>query len=157
MVGFQTNLKFPEQRRVLGMIPALKNAEIIRYRVMHRNTFINSPCLLNPDYSLRKSPNIFFAGQITGVEGYMESVSSGLLAGINAAKKACGEKEFYLPSATIIGALANYVSDETVENFQPMGANFGIISPLLEVIKDKKMRYNEFARRSIDYINGLEL
>ncbi len=157
MVGFQTNLKFPEQRRVFGMIPALKNAEIIRYGVMHRNTFINSPYLLNPDYSLRKSPNIFFAGQITGVEGYMESVSSGLLAGINAAKKACGEKEFYLPSTTIIGALANYASDENVENFQPMGANFGIISPLSEVIKDKKMRYNEFAKRSLDYIDKLEV
>lgn len=157
MVGFQTNLKFPEQRRVFGMIPALKNAEIIRYGVMHRNTFINSPGLLNPDYSLIETPNIFFAGQITGVEGYMESVSSGLLSGINAAKRVRGEKTFNLPSSTMIGALANYVSDKTVQNFQPMGANFGIISPLLEVIKDKKMRYNEFAKRSIDYINKLEV
>ena len=156
IVGFQTNLKFPEQRRVFGMIPALKNAEIIRYGVMHRNTFINSPRLLNSDYSLREKSNIFFAGQITGVEGYMESVSSGLLAGINAAKKISGEKSFNLPSSTIIGALANYVSDETVQNFQPMGANFGIISPLLDIIKDKKLRYNEFAKRSIDYIDKLE-
>lgn len=157
MVGFQTNLKFPEQRRVFGMIPALKNAEIIRYGVMHRNTFINSPCLLNSDYSLRATPNIFFAGQITGVEGYMESVSSGLIVGINAARRIKHEKALYLPSVTIMGALANYVSDETVQNFQPMGANFGIISPLLEVIKDKKMRYNEFARRSIEYIDKLEV
>lgn len=157
MVGFQTNLKFPEQRRVFGMIPALKNAEIIRYGVMHRNTFINSPHLLNSNYSLRDRPNIFFAGQITGVEGYMESVSSGLLAGINAAERIQGKKDFYLPSITMIGALANYVSCETVENFQPMGANFGIISPLLTVIKDKKMRYNEFAKRSIDYIDKLEI
>lgn len=156
IVGFQTNLKFPEQRRVFGMIPALKNAEIIRYGVMHRNTFINSPRLLNSDYSLREKSNIFFAGQITGVEGYMESVSSGLLAGINAAKKINGEKSFNLPSSTIIGALVNYVSDETVQNFQPMGANFGIISPLLDIIKDKKLRYNEFAKRSIDYIDKLE-
>lgn len=157
MVGFQTNLKFPEQRRVFGMIPALKSAEIIRYGVMHRNTFINSPRLLNSDYSLRKKPNIFFAGQITGVEGYMESVSSGLLAGINAVLKIEEKNAFYLPSSTIIGALANYISDETVENFQPMGANFGIISPLSEVIKDKKMRYNEFAKRSINYLDKLKI
>lgn len=157
MVGFQTNLKFPEQRRVFGMIPALKNAEIIRYGVMHRNTFINSPHLLNSNYSLRDRPNIFFAGQITGVEGYMESVSSGLLAGLNAAERIQGKEDFCLPSITMIGALANYVSCETVENFQPMGANFGIISPLLTVIKDKKMRYNEFAKRSIDYIDKLEI
>jgi len=157
MVGFQTNLKFPEQRRVFGMIPALKNAEIIRYGVMHRNTFINSPHLLNSNYSLRDRPNIFFAGQITGVEGYMESVSSGLLAGLNAVERIQGKEDFCLPSITMIGALANYVSCETVENFQPMGANFGIISPLLTVIKDKKMRYNEFAKRSIDYIDKLEI
>jgi len=157
MVGFQTNLKFPEQRRVFGMIPALKNLDIVRYGVMHRNTFIDSPRLLNSDYSLRKNSNIFFAGQITGVEGYMESVSSGLIAGINVARKIKGENAFYLPSTTIIGALSDYISDETIQNFQPMGANFGIISPFSEVIKDKKMRYNKFAQRSLEYVDNLKI
>ncbi len=155
MVGFQTNLKFPEQRRVFGLIPALKNLEIIRYGVMHRNMFINSPKLLNADYSMHSNPNLFFAGQITGVEGYMESVSSGLIAGINAAKRFQGKKSFCLPKTTIIGSLAGYISDSSVIDFQPMGANFGIISPLSEVIKDKKIRYNEFAKRSINYLNNL--
>ena len=155
MVGFQTNLKFPEQKRVFGLIPALKNADIVRYGVMHRNMFIDSPRLLNRDYSLKTNENLFFAGQITGVEGYMESVSSGLLCGINAVKRLNGEKPLILSSATIMGALAKYISDSSVKDFQPMGANFGIISPLLEVIKDKKMRYNEFASRSIKYIKNL--
>ncbi|MDO4199348.1 MAG: methylenetetrahydrofolate--tRNA-(uracil(54)-C(5))-methyltransferase (FADH(2)-oxidizing) TrmFO [Clostridia bacterium] len=151
MVGFQTNLKFPEQRRVFGMIPALKNADFIRYGVMHRNTFINSPKILNPDYSMRDDTNIFFAGQITGVEGYMESVSSGLVAGINAALRRTGKGECVFPKFTMIGALANYAANSESEDFQPMGANFGILPPLDELIKDKKMRYNEFAKRSLMY------
>ena len=155
MVGFQTNLKFPEQKRVFGLIPALKNADVIRYGVMHRNMFIDSPRLLNGDYSLKTNENLFFAGQITGVEGYMESVSSGLLCGINAVRRLNGEKPLILSSVTIMGALAKYISDDSVKDFQPMGANFGIISPLPEVIKDKKMRYNEFAKRSIEYIKNL--
>lgn len=155
MVGFQTNLKFGEQKRVFSKVPALKNLEIIRYGVMHRNTFIDSPRLLNADYSMRKNKNLFFAGQITGVEGYMESVSSGLIAGINAANRILNKPSFYMPKITVMGALSKYVSDESIIDFQPMGANFGIISPLNEVIKDKKMRYNEFAKRSVSYINGI--
>ncbi len=154
MVGFQTNLKFPEQRRVFGLIPALRNADFIRYGVMHRNTFINSPRLLNADYSMRENANIFFAGQITGVEGYMESVSSGLVAGINAVQRIKNDKERILPKFTMIGALADYASNSETEDFQPMGANFGILPPLGELIKDKKMRYNEFARRSLEYFDN---
>ena len=155
MVGFQTNLKFPEQRRVFGLIPALKNADFIRYGVMHRNTFINSPKLLNTDYSMRENDNIFFAGQITGVEGYMESVSSGLVAGINAALRYTDEDECIFPKFTMIGALANYAANSESEDFQPMGANFGILPPLDELIKDKKMRYNEFAKRSLRYFDDI--
>ena len=151
MVGFQTNLKFPEQRRVFGLIPALKNAEIVRYGVMHRNTFINSPKLLSTDYSMRKNSNLFFAGQITGVEGYMESVSSGLVAGINAALKAQHKESIIFPNFTMIGALSNYMSSFEGEDFQPMGANFGVLPPLATTIRDKKQRYAEFARRSLDY------
>ncbi len=157
MVGFQTNLKFGEQKRVFSKVPALKNLEIIRYGVMHRNTFIDSPRLLNADYSMRENKNLFFAGQITGVEGYMESVSSGLIAGINAAHRILNKSPLYMPKITVMGALSEYISDESVIDFQPMGANFGIISPLNEVIKDKKMRYNEFAKRSISYISGLNV
>lgn len=151
MVGFQTNLKFPEQRRVFGLIPALKNADFVRYGVMHRNTFINSPKLLNADYSMKDNANVFFAGQITGVEGYMESVSSGLVAGINAVSRCVGKSELIFPKFTMIGALADYASHSESEDFQPMGANFGILPPLEKLIKDKKMRYNEFVRRSLEY------
>lgn len=157
MVGFQTNLKFGEQKKVFSKVPALKNLEIIRYGVMHRNTFIDSPRLLNSDYSMRENKNLFFAGQITGVEGYMESVSSGLISGINAARRVLNQEPFFMPKITVIGALSNYISDEGILNFQPMGANFGIISPLNEVIKDKKMRYNEFASRSVNYIKSINI
>lgn len=157
MVGFQTNLKFGEQKKVFSKVPALKNLEIIRYGVMHRNTFIDSPRLLNSDYSMRENKNLFFAGQITGVEGYMESVSSGLISGINAARRVLNQEPFCMPKITVIGALSNYISDEGILNFQPMGANFGIISPLNEVIKDKKMRYNEFASRSVNYIKSINI
>ena len=126
LVGFQTNLKFPEQKRVFGMIPALHDAEYVRYGVMHRNTFLDSPRLLNSDYALRDEPTLFFAGQMTGVEGYMESASSGMMAGLNAVKRWRGEPSVILPPTTMIGALSRYIADSTVKDFQPMGANLGI-------------------------------
>lgn len=152
LVGFQTNLKFGEQKRVFSMIPALKNADFMRYGVMHRNTFIDSPRLLKPDFSMRANQKIFFAGQITGVEGYMESASSGLMAGINAVMRYKGKNSIILPRTTMIGALSYYISDESVMNFQPMGANFGIIPEIEPHIKDKKQRYEALAKRSIDEI-----
>ena len=157
LVGFQTNLKFPEQKRVFSMFPALKNAEFVRYGVMHRNTFLNSPGLLSYDFSLKKEPRIYFAGQISGVEGYMESASSGILAGYNAARRIFGEEPILLPKITMMGALSQYISDETVKNFQPMGAAFGIIDPLDERIKDKKQRYETLAKRSLDYFKTIDL
>ena len=157
LVGFQTNLKFPEQKRVFSMIPALKNAEFVRFGVMHRNTFINSPKLLNADLSLKKYPNVFFAGQLSGVEGYMESASSGIIAGINAARKLRNEAPLILPKYTMIGALLGYITDETVENFQPMGANFGIIPSLETKIRDKRERYMALAERSLKWFNEKEI
>lgn len=154
LVGFQTNLKFPEQKRVFSLIPALKDAEFVRYGVMHRNTFINSPKLLNEDFSLKNNPKIFFAGQITGVEGYMESAASGIMAGINCYKRIMGEEPILLPEITMIGSLAKYISNPDVEDFQPMGANFGMLPPLPELIKDKKLRYEALALRSLDYIKN---
>lgn len=155
LVGFQTNLKFPEQKRVFGLIPALKNAEFVRFGVMHRNTFLNSPQILNKDFSLKKNENTFFAGQITGVEGYMESAASGILAGINAVRKIKTQESFILPNETMMGALSDYVSSSISKNFQPMGANFGIL-PSLEVhIKDKKERYKALAERSIETLKKL--
>ena len=156
LVGFQTNLKFPEQKRVFSLIPGLKNAEFMRYGVMHRNSFINSPKLLNHDLSLKENPNIFFAGQLSGVEGYMESASSGITAGINAVKRLKNEPPLILPKYTMIGALLGYITDETVTNFQPMGANFGIIPPLEEPIKDKRERYAAFANRSLKYFENFK-
>ena len=156
LVGFQTNLKFPEQKRVFSLIPGLKNAEFMRYGVMHRNSFINSPKLLNHDLSLKENPNIFFAGQLSGVEGYMESASSGIIAGINAVKRLKNEPPLILPKYTMIGALLGYITDETVTNFQPMGANFGIIPPLEERIKDKRERYAAFANRSLKYFENFK-
>ena len=149
LVGFQTNLKFPEQKRVFSMFPALKNAEFLRYGVMHRNTFIDSPRLLDGDFSLRNNPLIFFGGQITGVEGYMESAASGLMAGINLARRLKGEETVVLPKDTMIGALSQYISDESVKNFQPMGANFGVLPPLTEKIRDKQERYMQLANRGM--------
>ena len=152
LVGFQTNLKFPEQKRVFSMFPALKNAEFLRFGVMHRNTFIDSPRLLNGDFSLRNNPYIFFGGQITGVEGYMESAASGLMAGINLSKRLKGEETVILPEETMIGALSRYISDESVKNFQPMGANFGVLPPLPEKIRDKQERYMKLAERGMNSI-----
>ena len=161
LVGFQTNLKFGEQKRVFSMFPALHDAEFLRYGVMHRNTFINSPRLLNASYSLRSDKRIFFAGQITGVEGYMESASSGIMAGLNAARYLLGKEPLVLPNTTVTGALARYISDETVTNFQPMGANFGMLPPLPEKIRDKSERYTAIAERGMrdleEYLKGLGL
>lgn len=149
MVGFQTNLKFSEQKRVFGMIPALKNADFMRYGVMHRNTFINSPQVLNADFSLRLNSRLFFAGQITGVEGYMESAASGIMAGVNAVRRLRGETTLVLPRETMIGVLSHYISEGGQNEFQPMGANFGILPALEEHIRDKKTRYEALANRSI--------
>ncbi len=158
LVGFQTNLKFGEQKRVFSMIPALKNADFVRYGVMHRNTFIDSPRLLCGDFSFRERTSLFFAGQITGVEGYMESAASGIMAGLNMARRLKGEETLILPETTMIGALSRYISDSTVTNFQPMGANFGVLPPIEPKIRDKKERYKALAERGLadfeKYING---
>ncbi len=150
LVGFQTNLKFPEQKRVFSMIPALKNAEFLRYGVMHRNTFIDSPRLLSGDFSFRARRNLFFAGQITGVEGYMESASSGIMAGINMARYLKGKEGLVLPETSMIGALQRYISDESVKNFQPMGANFGVLPPIEPKIRDKQERYAALSARGLE-------
>lgn len=150
LVGFQTNLKFPEQKRVFRMIPGLQNAEFVRYGVMHRNSFLDSPRLLNSDFSLRSNPYLYFAGQITGVEGYMESAASGIMAGINAVRRAESKEPLKLNDKTMIGALSDYISDESVKNFQPMGANFGILPPIELKIRDKKERYAALAKRALD-------
>lgn len=154
LVGFQTNLKFPEQKRVFGMIPALKNAEFLRYGVMHRNTFLDSPRLLSADFSVREDENLFFAGQVTGVEGYMESASSGLLAGLNSVCRALHKPPLLLPETTMMGALSRYISDMTVEKFQPMGANFGILPELEERPRDKKLRGEAYAQRGLSDLSS---
>ncbi len=152
IVGFQTNLKYGEQKRVFSMIPGLMNVEFVKYGVMHRNTFINSTKVLNNNYQLKNNENIFFAGQITGVEGYVESIASGLMAGINAVKFANNDKNFVLPKETMIGALTEYISTDN-EKFQPMNANFGILPELPTRVRDKKERYQMLADRSLKLIN----
>ena len=154
LVGFQTNLKFGEQKRVFSMIPGLENAEFVRYGVMHRNSFLNSPKLLDADFSLRQNKNIFFAGQITGVEGYMESAASGIMAGINAVRRTENKPPFVLNNNTMIGALSEYISDESVTDFQPMGANFGILPPIEPKIRDKRERYMALAKRAVESLNS---
>ncbi len=149
IVGFQTNLKFGEQKRVFSLIPGLENAEFVRYGVMHRNSFLNSPKLLDADFSLRSDRRIFFAGQITGVEGYMESAASGIMAGINMTRKLSGKDSLILPTDTMIGALSHYISDESVTDFQPMGANMGILPPCPTRIKDKQERYRIVAEAAL--------
>ena len=151
MVGFQTNLKYGEQKRIFSIIPGLENAGFVKYGVMHRNTYINSCNLLDNTYNLKKNDNIFFAGQITGVEGYVESISSGFVAGVNASKKFLNKEKVIYPKETVIGSLANYISSPR-ENFEPMNANFGILPQLSNKIKDKKERYNKIAKRSINKI-----
>ena len=155
LVGFQTNLKFPEQKRVFSMIPALKNAEFVRYGVMHRNTFIDSPRHLGSDFGFKEREGLYFAGQITGVEGYMESAASGILAGINAANKILGKGKFLPSGLTMTGALARYISDGSVKNFQPMGASFGLLPPLDEKIRDKKIRYETLAERGLSDLKAM--
>ena len=149
IVGFQTNLKFGEQKRVFQMIPGLENAEFSKYGVMHRNTFINSPVLLDETYRLKKNTNIYFGGQITGVEGYVESIASGLVAGLNAVNQYLGKDKVTFSEYTIIGALSKYISSPN-DKFQPMNANFGILPELTEKIKDKKKRYEALADRAIE-------
>ena len=156
LVGFQTHLTFAEQKRVFRLIPGLEEAEFLRYGVMHRNTYLNSPKLLSPDYSLRSNPNLFFAGQMTGVEGYIESASSGWLAGINAARRAEGKEPFLPEAVTVIGALSRYVSDPNVGAFQPMNANFGLVAPLGRKVKGGKAARNlALAERSLAYLDEL--
>lgn len=149
IVGFQTNLKFGEQKRVFSMIPGLEHAEFVRYGVMHRDTFMDSPRLLSKSLSLKSEPRLFFAGQFTGVEGYTESAATGILAGINAARFANGEEPLVLPPETMLGALVNYITDESVGNFQPMGASMGILPPLEKKIRHKDERYATLAERAI--------
>ncbi len=149
LVGFQTNLKFGEQKRVFSMIPGLENAEFLRYGVMHRDTFMDSPRLLNKNLSFKTDPRLFFAGQFTGVEGYTESAATGILAGINAAKYLNGEEPLILPKETMLGGLINYITDEEVANFQPMGANMGLLPPLPTKIRHKDERYQAVAERAL--------
>ena len=148
IVGFQTNLKYGEQKRVFSMIPGLGNAEFVKYGVMHRNTYINSTKLLDNTYCLKKNENVFFAGQITGVEGYVESISSGMVAAINACQKYFGKEKIIFSETTMLGALAKYISTEN-DKFQPMNANFGIVPELNEKIRDKKLKYGKLADRGI--------
>lgn len=154
LVGFQTHLKWGEQKRVFSLIPGLENAEFVRYGVMHRNTFINSPKLLKPTYQFMKRDNLFFAGQMTGVEGYVESAASGLIAGMNAARFAKGLDCLVLPQDTTLGSMAHYITTADFKHFQPMNANFGLLPPLDEKIKVKKIRYEKIALRAIEKIQN---
>ena len=150
IVGFQTHLKWGEQRRVFQMIPGLENVDIVRYGVMHRNSFMNSPELLKPTYQSKKREDLFFAGQMTGVEGYVESAASGLIAGINAAKLAKEQKPIELPQETAMGSMAYYITHASKKNFQPMNANFGLFPDLPKRIRDKKLRYETIANRALE-------
>ena len=151
MVGFQTNLKYGEQKRVFSKIPGLENAEFVKYGVMHRNTFINSTKLLDETYCMKNKENIYFAGQITGVEGYVESIASGLVSAINLANKIQGKEKLIFDKENMIGALSKYISTEN-DKFQPMNANFGILPPLEKRIKDKMERYEKMSERSINIL-----
>ncbi len=156
IVGFQTHLTFPEQRRVFRMIPGLENADFLRYGVMHRNTFLNSPELLERDYSMRENGNLFFAGQMTGVEGYIESAASGFVCGMSAAAKAMGAEPYIFPDVTMIGAMAQYVSCGGAAAFQPMNANFGIIrNPEMKIKGGKKPRYEYYAKRALEAVDSI--
>ena len=156
IVGFQTHLKWGEQKRIINLIPGLENANIVRYGVMHRNTYLNSPQLLEKTYKLKEEKNIYFAGQMTGVEGYVESAASGIVAALNALYNQ-EDKQIIFPTETMIGAMANYIVDNTSKNFQPMNANFGIIKPLPERIKDKKERYERYANRSLEILENFKI
>ena len=156
IVGFQTHLKWGEQKRIINLIPGLENANIVRYGVMHRNTYLNSPQLLVKTYKLKEEKNIYFAGQMTGVEGYVESAASGIVAALNALYNQ-EDKQIIFPTETMIGAMANYIVDNTSKNFQPMNANFGIIKPLPERIKDKKEKYERYANRSLEILENFKI
>lgn len=149
IVGFQTHLKWGEQKRIIRMIPGLENAEIVRYGVMHRNTYLNSPKLLRPTYQFKGRDNLFFAGQITGVEGYVESAASGLIAGINAGRLARGLKPVVFPPETAMGSMARYITEADPRNFQPMNANFGLFPPLAQKVRDKRARNLAHAERAL--------
>jgi methylenetetrahydrofolate--tRNA-(uracil-5-)-methyltransferase len=154
IVGFQTHLKWGPQKDVIRLIPGLESADIIRYGVMHRNTFLNSPKLLRPTYQLKARDDLFFAGQMTGVEGYVESAASGLIAGINAARLVLGESLLTFPEETAIGSMANYITTANPNNFQPMNANFGLLPPLSERIRNKSERYEQLAQRALNTIQN---
>lgn len=154
MVGFQTHLKWGEQKRVFSLIPGLERAEIVRYGVMHRNTFINSPLLLEPTYQLKARPSLFFAGQMTGVEGYVESAAAGLVAGINAARLARGLQPLVPPRESALGSMAHYITTASPDNFQPMNANFGLFPPLEVRIRDKQRRYEMLAERALEAVRA---
>ncbi|MCI1692383.1 FADH(2)-oxidizing methylenetetrahydrofolate--tRNA-(uracil(54)-C(5))-methyltransferase TrmFO [Aneurinibacillus aneurinilyticus] len=154
IVGFQTHLKWPEQRRVFSMIPGLENAEIVRYGVIHRNTFINSPRLLRPTYQYKDRSTLFFAGQMTGVEGYVESAASGLIAGINAGRLARGLEALVFPAETAMGSMGHYITTANPDSFQPMNANFGLFPPLERKIRNKKERYEQYAERALNKIQN---
>ena len=154
MVGFQTHLKWPEQRRVFGMIPGLENAEFVRFGVMHKNTYLNSPQLLDKHFNLRSNKRFYFAGQMTGVEGYVESAASGLMAGLAAARAVLKLPEVEFPDVTAHGALANYISNPTIENFQPMNINFGLIPPLTVRIRKKREKNAQIAARALEALDG---
>ena len=156
IVGFQTHLTFSEQKRVFSMIPALKNAEFVRYGVMHRNTYLNSPKLLDRYYRLKSEPRISFAGQVTGVEGYVESCASGMAVGIETAARLLGRKPYDFPRETAIGALGLYVSDSTIGNFQPMNVNFGIIEPLNKKVRGKRNKNAEISERALEIISAVK-
>lgn len=154
LVGFQTHLKWPEQRRVFGMIPGLENAEFVRFGVMHKNTYLNSPQLLDKHFNLRNNKRFYFAGQMTGVEGYVESAASGLMAGLAAARAVLELPEVELPEVTAHGALANYISNPAIENFQPMNINFGLIPPLTVRIRKKREKNAQIAARALEALDG---
>lgn len=156
IVGFQTHLKWPEQKRVFGMIPGLENAEFVRYGVMHKNTYMNSPQLLTDKFNLRKNSKFYFAGQMTGVEGYVESAASGLMAGLHAARAALGLPEIDFTNETAHGALAAYISNSEVKNFQPMNVNFGLIAPLGQRIRKKREKNALIAQRALDKIEAIK-
>jgi methylenetetrahydrofolate--tRNA-(uracil-5-)-methyltransferase len=156
MVGFQTHLKWGEQKRVFSLIPGLERAEIVRYGVMHRNTFINSPLLLEPTYQLKARPSLFFAGQMTGVEGYVESAAAGLVAGINAARLARGLQPLVPPRESALGSMAHYITTASPDNFQPMNANFGLFPPLEVRIRDKQRRYEMLAERALEAVRAFK-
>ena len=155
LVGFQTHLKWPEQRRVFGMIPGLENAEFVRFGVMHKNTYLNSPQLLDKHFNLRSNKRFYFAGQMTGVEGYVESAASGLMAGLAAARAVLELPEVEFPEVTAHGALANYISNPAIENFQPMNINFGLIPPLTVRIRKKREKNAQIAARALEALDGV--